>query len=455
MKHTAFSVIAKCITVISVSFSLPAMAGRPAPVSTPDYLQLTPEQALGARLYQDTNLSLGGNQSCATCHALDPVDLGDGTFVVAPGFVDPDNVRDGSAVSAGSIPPHTGGLNTPSAGYAAFSPFFHWNGDEGLFVGGQFWNGRSPTLADQAAQPFLNPDEMAMPSKWAVVIRLKQDRHYRKAFRRLYGLNLMLIPGWGTPASDQHAPAGVFEIYDKMAHAIGEFEKSRHFNKFNSKYDFWLAAQYDATFPQVQLTAEEAAGLELFNGKAMCSACHLSTETISTVGSVFPPLFTDFTYDNLGAPQNVNIVDRHGQSKPIDPGLGGREDIAAITDGAELGKHKVMSLRNIAITPPYGHNGVFPTLELITHFYNTRDVLGSVPDNNDPGFGVTGWPAPEVPETVNDSELGDLGLSAEEEAALVAFMKTLTDDYPEWGNDPLVPPGTPSPFAYTPFPPMP
>ena len=122
----------------------------------------------------------------------------------------------------------------------------------------------------------------------------------------------------------------------------------------------------------------------------------------------------------------------------------------------ELGKHKVLGLRNIAITAPYGHNGVFRTLEQIVHFYNTRDTKPEVcTDNNDPRFGKTCWPAPEIRENVNTKELGNLKLSAREEEALVAFMKTLTDGYPDWGNDPKIPPGTPSPFATTVLPPAP
>jgi cytochrome c peroxidase len=76
-----------------------------------------------------------------------------------------------------------------------------------------------------------------------------------------------------------------------------------------------------------------------------------------------------------------------------------------------------MSLRNIAATPPYAHNGYFATLEDVVHFYNTRDVADA------------GWPAPEVTQNVNTDELGNLGLTAEEEAAIVAFLKTLTDGY--------------------------
>jgi cytochrome c peroxidase len=150
---------------------------------------------------------------------------------------------------------------------------------------------------------------------------------------------------------------------------------------------------------------------------------------------MIPPVFTDFTYDNLGVPQNVNIP-----GQPIDQGLGDRPDIAANDpNGLQLGKHKVMSLRNIAITPPYGHNGVFATLEQIVHFYNTRDTLGVCADNNDPGFGVTCWPAPEVPQNVNVDELGNLNLTRKQEAKIVAFLKTLTDGWGEANGMPPLP----------------
>jgi cytochrome c peroxidase len=107
-----------------------------------------------------------------------------------------------------------------------------------------------------------------------------------------------------------------------------------------------------------------------------------------------------------------------------------------------------MSLRNIALTAPYGHNGSMATLEQIVHFYNTRDILGYVEDINHPGFGKTGWPTPElISDTLNQEELGNLGLTDKEENAIVAFLKTLTDDYPKWGFDRRVPPWSPAPFA--------
>lgn len=86
------------------------------------------------------------------------------------------------------------------------------------------------------------------------------------------------------------------------------------------------------------------------------------------------------------------------------------------------------------MTPPYGHNGVFQTLEQIVHFYNTRDALPACDPalgNLDPGFALTCWPAPEVPQNVNVTELGNLRLTAAQEADIVAFLKTLSDG---WGS---------------------
>jgi cytochrome c peroxidase len=126
-----------------------------------------------------------------------------------------------------------------------------------------------------------------------------------------------------------------------------------------------------------------------------------------------PPVFTDFTNDNLGVPVNPEIVDLIGEPQPTNLGLG-----AVVGDPAENGKFKVMTLHNIGLTAPYAHNGLFADLGEITHFYNTRDVPGM-------------WPDPEVPDTINTDELGNLGLSVEDEAAPVEFMNTLSDG---WGK---------------------
>ncbi len=155
----------------------------------------------------------------------------------------------------------------------------------------------------------------------------------------------------------------------------------------------------------------------MFNdtARAMCANCHVSTPD-ETTGKV---LFTDFTYDNIGVPKNnynpfytiPSTFNTAGFSY-VDYGLG-----AIVNDPAQNGKFRVPSLRNIALTAPYFHNGVFGTLEEVVHFYNTRDVAGS-------GFGK-----PEAPTNINKEETGNLKLTAQEEADIVAFIRSLTDGY--------------------------
>jgi cytochrome c peroxidase len=97
-------------------------------------------------------------------------------------------------------------------------------------------------------------------------------------------------------------------------------------------------------------------------------------------------------------------------------------------------RFQVPTLRNVDKRPyptfvkAYGHNGYFKSLKSIVHFYNTRDVLTRCRPN-DPGEGVTCWPAPESTDNMNTKRVGRLGLSDEEESALVSFMQTLTDGF--------------------------
>lgn len=344
----------------------------------------TAEETLGQRLYFDKHLSLNQNQSCASCH------------LPAAGFADPMNVADpwNSVVSLGSDVTLNGGRNSPTSGYAAFIPKFNGTAP---YAGGQFWDGRADTLKDQAKGPFLNPVEMAMADERAVIAAIadpanKNYKQYVKLFASVYGIDLATL--------DLNDPAQVLNAYDKTAQAIGVFEQSTRFVKFNSKFDYYLAGQ-------AKLTAQELNGLALYEGDAKCSACHPSAATINPDGTIVPPLFSDFTYDNLGIPKSMNPLIANN---PVDLGLGDR-----LNDPLENGKFRVQSLRNIALTPPYGHNGYFATLEEIVRFFNTA------------GDGT--WPAPEVAENVNRDELGNLGLTPQEEADLVAFLKTLSNDY--------------------------
>lgn len=352
-------------------------------------LAATDEEKLGQFLYFDKYLSLNQNQSCASCH------------LPKTGFADPMNVQDpwNSVVSLGSVIGENGGRNSPTSGYAAFIPPFGFDDAEGLYFGGQFWDGRADTLKDQAMGPLLNPVEMAMPDEAAVIAAIadpanKNYKQYLKLFASVYGIDLTAL--------DLTEPAQVMNAYDKTAQAIAVFEQSTRFVKFNSKFDYYLAGQ-------AKLTAQELNGLALYEGKAMCSACHPSAATINPDGTIVPPLFSDFTYDNLGIPKSENplIADL-----PVDLGLGAE---TRLNDPDENGKFRVQSLRNIALTPPYGHNGYFATLEEIVRFYNTA------------GDGT--WPAPEVIDNVNRIELGSLGLTPQEEADLVAFLMTLSNDY--------------------------
>lgn len=386
---------------------------------------------LGKKLYEDVMLSTVENQSCATCHNPDPIaPTAVGNFVddrparsalEAAGWNDEaienffnagwdENVP--LPVSQGSHLDLFGGRNTPSAAYAAFSPAFRFDEVAGLYIGGQFWDGREMSLAGQAAGPFRNPVEMAMLDKKSVVEALQADQNYQTLFEQAYETEDR-VP-FDLSAVETSTNQGALEAYDLMAKAIGEFEKTQLFNKFNSKYDYFLAGKET-------LTADEEKGRKLFEKQGKCALCHISQVSIAPDGGTMPPLFTDFTYDNLGVPTNGFISLLNGPQEP-DLGLGG-----VLKDPLQDGKFKVMTLRNIEITAPYGHNGVFQTLEQIVHFYNTRDVLPTCTDTMDPGFGVSCWPAPEVPVNVNVAELGNLHLTAEQERQIVAFLKTLTD----------------------------
>lgn len=355
---------------------------------------LSDQEHLGKFLYEDTTLSTPDGQSCESCHHP------------AAGFADPDSDL---PVSQGVLPKNRfGNRNSPSSAYAMFSPVFHFDQVEELWIGGQFWDGRATgevlgdPLADQALGPFLNPLEMNNPDKRTVINDIKNS-DYADLFVEVCG---------GT--FGKRIFKNVEEAYDCVALSIASFERTAAFAEFSSKYDAYLAEE-------IELTDQEKSGLELFEGTAMCSACHISEPGPNDE----PPLFTDFTYDNLGVPKNPDNPFYYLPS-PFNPdgvdfvdlGLGGFLQSAGYpleVYEPEMGKVKVMTLRNIADTGPYMHNGVFATLEEVVHFYNTRDVES--------------WPPPEVPENVNTDELGDLGLTSDEEAAIVAFLMTLSDGW--------------------------
>jgi len=350
---------------------------------------LSPLEQLGKQLFFDKNLSSPAGQSCASCHAPEV------------GFTGPDsNVNLKTGIYPGAAPGRFGNRKPPSAAYASFSPKREYNAKDETWVGGQFWDGRMDDLVAQAKGPFLNPLEMNNESAQDVVAKVRQAS-YRSLFAKVYGPKAL-------------TDLGADETFDLIAQAIAAYESSREVNSFSSKYDYYLAGQ-------VTLTARETRGLALFAGKANCSACH--PHQPGDDGS--PPLFTDFTYDNVGAPRNAGnpfyradrSVNPDG-SKYRDTGLG-----ATVKDDAQLGKVKVPTLRNVAKRPhpqfvkSYLHNGSFKSLKDVVTFYNRRD---KAPEE----FG-----APDVEENVNRDELGKLGLTDAEEDDLIVFLETLSDGY--------------------------
>lgn len=334
--------------------------------------KLTREQ-LGKLIFFDHNLSNPGIQSCASCHAP------------STGFSDPSH----SIVSAGAADNRFANRNAPAISYAKFTPSLSYNKEDETYVGGFFLDGRVNTLKEQAKKPFFNPLEMNITSLEMFASKIKSAAYYSS-----------LIQLYGTPASNE-------QLLDFVADALAAYESSEEVNPFTSKFDYYLQGK-------VSFTALENEGFDLFKNKAQCANCHL-TEPDTATKKV---LLTDYTYDNLGVPKNpynpyyyIEAVYNKAGAAYLDSGLAG-----TTKNEANLGQFKVPTLRNIAVTGPYFHNGVYGTLEEVVHFYNSRDV--------DPSIA-----APEINRNINREELGNLKLSPREEQALVAFLRTLTDGW--------------------------
>lgn len=377
--------LSHCVLMITMSFSA-TVYGMDKAEKTNKVDSATDKVLLGKTLFMDSNLSEPAGQSCASCHSF------------GAGLADPDQAE---ATSRGVDPSRFGSRNTPMAAYAAFTPEFHYDKEEALYVGGQFLDGRASSLEDQAKLPFFNELEMNNPDEVSLIKKI-QESAYADLFKAVYGEKSLDDPK---------------KAVDHVADAIAEFERTDAFAPFTSKFDYVQAGK-------AKFTQQEARGFDLFNAedKGNCAACHPSEVDQGKV------LFTDFTYDNLGAPANpnnpFNTLDKSLNPDGkyfIDKGLGSGENKAVAKKdlAAQVGKFRVPSLRNVAITPPYNHNGVFATLKEVIDFYNSRDVVGAVGFNNQP----------EITANINTEELGDLKLTDQEVLDIVAFMETLTDGY--------------------------
>lgn len=346
---------------------------------------------LGQKIFADTSLSEPAGMSCATCH--DPAKGHATNRLVEPGVV----------------PGHFGFRNAPSLDYLRFSPNFGYT-DDGP-TGGFFRDGRAPTFTAQAQQPFLNADEMANPDVASVISKLAASS-YAAEFKAVWGNDVF---------------SNVQNAYDKLGLSVAAYEKEdSDFSSFTSKFDYWRAGK-------AQLSDRELQGYALFNDpqKGNCAACHPSTGPDTKT----PPLFTDFTFDNLGLPRNPAIP-ANADPAFFDLGLCGpsRTDIS---DRTLCGAFKVPTLRNIALTAPYFHNGAFNTLRDAVRFYVTRDtnpalwyptVDGVVQKFDDlPSEYHGNVNTTEVPYNRKPGE--QPALNDDEIDLVVEFLNTLTDGY--------------------------
>ena len=416
-------------------------------------------RTLGKLLLFDKHLSVNENEACSFCHSADT------------GFTGGIQSLNLTTVSyPGSVRTRFSQRKPQSYMYAPFAPVLHYESLQGDFVGGNFWDMRasgyrlqSPS-AEQAQGPPTNPVELGLPDSACLAYRLSKAP-YRKLFEQVWGADSFAI-AWpaevehvcstpGPPLDSDLYPVHLSatdrqrtdHVYDGFGLAVAAYEASPEVSPFASKYDFVQAGKG-------AFTAEEARGYALFRGKARCNECHRDD------GPGGEPLFTDFTASNLGVPRNPELqfyfeaaADKRsyrpnpkgasytdtgvgyflrklkslsGQLNPNSQWIG----LASEFDG----KFQVPTLRDVDMRPDpqfvkaYMHNGYFKSLKEVVHFYNTRDVLPACKPG-DPGEKITCWPSPEYPTNVNKRQLGDLKLTDQEENDLVAFLKTLTDDY--------------------------
>jgi cytochrome c peroxidase len=308
--------------------------------------------ALGRKLYFDTRLSKDGTLACATCHD------------VSRGFTDRRSVSEG-------IGDHLGKRSAPTTMNAAL-------------LQSQFWDGRAPSLEEQAKLPILNPIEMGHPDAASAMAAVNTDHAYQGLFQKAYG----------RPPN-----------YDDLGRAIASFERTLIF--LDAPFDRFTAGDGTA------LSAGAQRGLALFNGKARCVSCHMINSS--------NPLGTDNRFHNIGvsarkqnfealATQALGILNQNNSTEALDK-------LAIQTDMSELGRFlvskqredigsfKTEQLRNVGLTAPYMHDGSLHTLWDVMDHYNKGGETNAYLDG-----GIE-------PLNLSENEINDV----------VAFLFALTD----------------------------
>ncbi len=339
----------------------PVLAGGKTPLGLPpvpipgDNPQTPEKVALGERLFNDKRFSGDGTVSCATCH-------------------DPKKAfTDGLPVAEG-IKGLKGTRNSPTVVNAAYYTT-------------QFWDGRAKSLEEQAKAPFINPVEHGLKSHEPILEVIRKDDQYVKAFKEVFGV-------------------GPNEItIDHVVKAIAAFERTVVAG--DSPFDRYMYGGDKSA-----MSASAIRGLELFRTKARCQDCHTIGQTSAT--------FTDNKFHNLGVgfskiePRLFEIVEAVRKAKEagkdVDESVLTKEDISELgrfvvtLDMEDIGRFKTPTLRNVAVTGPYMHDGSIETLEEVIELYNQG-----------------GEENPML-----DSGIRPLNLTEQEKKDLVEFMKALT-----------------------------
>lgn len=381
--------------------------------SQPVALTSEQRQSFGEKLFFDTSLSRYGNQACASCH--DP----------GRAFSDPRSLTTGAGASIGSDGSSAGHRNAPSLTYVAATPALTLQDltqtappsqhrrptviaatPADAIRGGFFWDGREPTLEDQVLTPFTNIREMALDDLSELADKVAGSERYQPFLGGLDGLDESKLP-----------EAQVLDIISK---SLATYLRSDVFNSYDSRYDRFVRGEVTAT-------AQEMAGMGLFfsPGFTNCASCHQS----STAAYASGELFSNHRYENIGTPLNRALLDNSGMGADFrDQGLAMNPALTADFDPDDVnGRFKVPSLRNVAVTAPYMHNGAFTELDTVMRFYNHyNESGGSGQINSETG---QPWAESSNPDGVATDKLQAAGfpLSERQLSALSAFLRMLTD----------------------------
>ena len=341
---------------------------------------------LGKDLFSNMNLSKNRNVACATCHSPENA------------FIDPRKDVAEGAISSGTIKNSFGRRNTPTLTYTLLTPPLI--SDSTGPIGGLFFDGRVNNFEDQILHPLFDENEMGLSNELMLFNRLKADSKVKEKITQIFGQEALETPG---------------ALLNSVQTSIAAFERSKEFSAFDSKYDRFLAGSYT-------MSKKEERGFNIFfSDVSNCMNCHLLNK--GTLSKEEP--FTDLRYHNIGVPRNQLLAEEKIRGPSYnDRGL---EENPDFSNAENRGKFKTPTLRNVAITSPYMHNGIFQELRTALLFYNFHLIKNESALTNPETKEY--WGNPENSDNIND-DLLTLGqpLDAAKVDSLIAFLKLLTDE---------------------------